>query len=83
LEKPVAPDVASGAKLIAQYEAQYKPKGLVWRIAENFEVEPGFILTGRAIAAGKEKSPSSALVQSTSSTRIQNGVTPHDGLFWR
>ncbi|KAG2739881.1 NAD(P)-binding protein [Suillus brevipes Sb2] len=52
-EKPVAPDVASGAKLIAQYEAQYKPKGLVWRIAENFEAEPGFILAGRAIAAGK------------------------------
>jgi hypothetical protein len=53
LEKPVAPDVASGAKLIAQYEAQYKPKGLVWRIAENFKAEPGFILTGRAIAPGK------------------------------
>lgn len=52
-EKPVAPDVASGAKLIARYEAQYKPKGLVWRIAENFEAEPGFILAGRAIAAGK------------------------------
>lgn len=52
-EKPVAPDVASGAKLIAQYEAQYKPKGLVWRIAENFEAEPGFILAGRAITAGK------------------------------
>ncbi|KIK34237.1 hypothetical protein CY34DRAFT_26897 [Suillus luteus UH-Slu-Lm8-n1] len=52
-EKPVAPDVASGAKLIAQYEAQYKPKGLVWRIAENFEAEPGFILAGRAIAASK------------------------------
>jgi predicted dehydrogenase len=52
-EKPIAPDVASGAKLIAQYEAQYKPKGLVWRIAENYEAEPGFIVAGRAIAAGK------------------------------
>lgn len=52
-EKPVAPDVASGAKLIAQYEAQYKPKGLVWRIAENFEAEPGHIVASRAIAAGK------------------------------
>ncbi|KAG1785284.1 uncharacterized protein HD556DRAFT_1250178 [Suillus plorans] len=52
-EKPVAPDVASGAKLITQYEAEYKPKGLVWRVAENFEAEPGFIAAGRAIAAGK------------------------------
>lgn len=52
-EKPVAPDAASGAKLIAQYEARYKPKGLVWRVAENFEAEPGFIAASRAIAAGK------------------------------
>jgi predicted dehydrogenase len=52
-EKPVAPDVASGAKLIAQYETQYKPKGLVWRVAENFEAERGFIAAGRAIATGK------------------------------
>ncbi|KAG1883725.1 hypothetical protein F4604DRAFT_1499907, partial [Suillus subluteus] len=28
-------------------------KGLVWRVAENFKVEPAFITTGRAIAAGK------------------------------
>ncbi|KAG0699987.1 hypothetical protein DFH29DRAFT_934460 [Suillus ampliporus] len=52
-EKPIAGDVASGAKLIAQYEAQYKHLGLVWRVAENFEVEPGHTAAGRAIAAGK------------------------------
>lgn len=52
-EKPIAGDVASGAKLIAQYEAQYKHMGLVWRVAENFEVEPGHTAAGRAIAAGK------------------------------
>ncbi|KAG1755291.1 uncharacterized protein EDB91DRAFT_1077261 [Suillus paluster] len=52
-EKPIAADVASGAKLIAQYEAQYKPMGLMWRVAENWEVEPGHIAAGRAIAAGK------------------------------
>ncbi|KAG1809583.1 uncharacterized protein BJ212DRAFT_1484294 [Suillus subaureus] len=52
-EKPVAADAASGVKLIAQYEAQYKPKGLVWRVAENWEAEPGHIAAGRAIAAGK------------------------------
>ncbi|KAH7920870.1 NAD(P)-binding protein [Leucogyrophana mollusca] len=52
-EKPVAPDVASGIKLIAEYNATYKTKGLVWRVAENFEAEPGYIAAGRAIRDGK------------------------------
>lgn len=52
-EKPVAPDVASGLKLIATYEAEYKPKGLVWRVAENWEVEPGYIVAAHALRAGK------------------------------
>ncbi|KAG9307907.1 hypothetical protein JVU11DRAFT_12951 [Chiua virens] len=52
-EKPVAPDVASGLKLIATYEAEYKPKGLVWRVAENWEVEPAFVIAAQAIRAGK------------------------------
>ncbi|EIW79473.1 NAD(P)-binding protein [Coniophora puteana RWD-64-598 SS2] len=52
-EKPIAADVASGLKLIAEYEATYKPKGLVWRVAENWEVEPGFIAAGQAIRDGK------------------------------
>ncbi|KAG6380494.1 hypothetical protein JVT61DRAFT_8649 [Boletus reticuloceps] len=52
-EKPVAPDVASGLKLIATYEAGYKPKGLVWRVAENWEVEPGYTTAAQAIRAGR------------------------------
>ncbi|KAJ3562817.1 hypothetical protein NP233_g9341 [Leucocoprinus birnbaumii] len=52
-EKPVAADVQSGLKLIADYEADFKPKGLIWRIAENFEAEPGFQAAGEAIRAGK------------------------------
>lgn len=52
-EKPVAPDVASGLKLIATYEAEYKPKGLVWRVAENWEAEPGHTTAAQAIRAGK------------------------------
>lgn len=52
-EKPVAPDVVSGLKLIATYEAEYKPKGLVWRVAENFEVEPGYTTAAEAIRVGK------------------------------
>jgi predicted dehydrogenase len=52
-EKPVAPDVASGLKLIAIYEAEYKPKGLVWRVSENWEAEPGYRSAAQAIRAGK------------------------------
>lgn len=52
-EKPVAPDVASGLKLISTYEAEYKPKGLVWRVAENWEAEPGYVTAAQAIRAGK------------------------------
>ncbi|KAI0791483.1 oxidoreductase family protein [Irpex lacteus] len=52
-EKPVAPDVAGGIALINDYEKQYKPKGLVFRTAENWEVEPGYQAAGRAIRDGK------------------------------
>ncbi|KAJ7722975.1 oxidoreductase family protein [Mycena metata] len=51
-EKPVAPDVAGGISLIKTYNEKYK-KNLVWRIAENFEAEPGFRAAGKAIAEGK------------------------------
>ncbi|KIJ10684.1 hypothetical protein PAXINDRAFT_172088, partial [Paxillus involutus ATCC 200175] len=52
-EKPVAPDVASGLKLIATYETEYKPKGLIWRVAENWEAEPVYTAAAKAIRAGK------------------------------
>ncbi|CAL1710084.1 unnamed protein product [Somion occarium] len=52
-EKPVAPDVASGLELIAEYNSKYKPKGLVWRVAENYEVEPGYQAAGKVVRAGK------------------------------
>ncbi|KAJ7091565.1 oxidoreductase family protein [Mycena belliarum] len=51
-EKPVAPDVAGGISLIKTYDEKYR-KNLVWRVAENFEAEPGFRAAGEAIAAGK------------------------------
>ena len=41
-EKPVGRDVATGLELIKDYEENYKPKGLIWRIAENYEVEPAY-----------------------------------------
>ncbi|CAE6428749.1 unnamed protein product [Rhizoctonia solani] len=42
-EKPVAKDVKTGIDLIEKWEKEYKPKGLIWRVAENFEVEPGVL----------------------------------------
>lgn len=52
-EKPVAKDVATGLKLIKEYEAAYKSKNLIWRVAENFEAEPGFQKAGELIRGGK------------------------------
>lgn len=52
-EKPVAKDVASGLKLIEEYEKQYKAKGLIWRVAENFEAESGYQAAARVIKEGK------------------------------
>ncbi|KAJ7656343.1 oxidoreductase family protein [Mycena polygramma] len=50
-EKPVAPDVAGGISLIKTYDEKYR-KNLVWRIAENWEAEPGFRTVGELIKAG-------------------------------
>lgn len=52
-EKPVAADVASGLTLIKTYLSDYRPKGLIWRVAENYEVEPAFLAMGQAIRDGK------------------------------
>jgi predicted dehydrogenase len=39
-EKPVAKDVAEGAKLIAEYRSQYAPKGLIWvRLASRLFID--------------------------------------------
>ncbi|KAL1858281.1 hypothetical protein VTK73DRAFT_7865 [Phialemonium thermophilum] len=39
-EKPIAKDVETAKQLIAIYEKKYQPRGLDWRIAENFTHEP-------------------------------------------
>ncbi|KAH6901965.1 oxidoreductase family protein [Coprinopsis sp. MPI-PUGE-AT-0042] len=52
-EKPVAPDVAGGLELIRKYNEQYKPRGLIWRVAENFEAEPGVRVAADAISSGQ------------------------------
>lgn len=34
-EKPLARDVKEAVELIEEYERDYKPKGLIWRVAES------------------------------------------------
>ena len=52
-EKPVAPDVKKGLELIGTYNQLYKNKGQVWRVAENYEAEPGYRAAAAAIRSGK------------------------------
>ncbi|KAG9046909.1 hypothetical protein FS837_003414, partial [Tulasnella sp. UAMH 9824] len=52
-EKPVAKDVKAALELIKTYETEYKPKGLIWRVAENFECEPGIRAAAEAVHSGK------------------------------
>ena len=52
-EKPVAPDVKQGLEIIGTYHQLYKNKGQVWRVAENYEAEPGYRAAAAAIRSGK------------------------------
>ena len=52
-EKPVAKDVATGVELVRKYVSEYRPKGLVWRVAENFEYEPAYREAGQLIRDGR------------------------------
>lgn len=51
-EKPVAPSIAEAKEIIRTYESEYKPKGLLWRVAENWSTEPGFLKSRDVIAEG-------------------------------
>jgi len=52
-EKPIAPDVKKGIELIDTYHQLYENKGQVWRVAENYEAEPGYRAAAAAILLGK------------------------------
>ncbi|KAG8991204.1 hypothetical protein FRB94_012694 [Tulasnella sp. JGI-2019a] len=52
-EKPIAKDVKHALELIKIYESEYKPKGIVWRVAENYECEPGILAAAEAVRSGK------------------------------
>ncbi|KIY71507.1 NAD(P)-binding protein [Cylindrobasidium torrendii FP15055 ss-10] len=52
-EKPIAKDVATARATIKEYEEKYKPKGLIWRVAENFEAEPAYRAARDWVQEGK------------------------------
>jgi predicted dehydrogenase len=52
-EKPIAPDVKKGLEMIGTYHQLYKNNGQVWRVAENYEAEPGYRAAAAAIRSGK------------------------------
>lgn len=39
--------------LIKEYNENFKPKGLIWRIAENYEAESAYRDAGKIVASGK------------------------------
>ncbi|NJN84602.1 MAG: Gfo/Idh/MocA family oxidoreductase, partial [Caldilineaceae bacterium] len=53
-EKPIAPTIAAGRRLIAQHNA---PKGQVWMVAENWRYEAAFQQAGQRVRAGEIGTP--------------------------
>ena len=51
-EKPVAPDVAAGQRLLQTAAELTRASGKVWMIAENYRYEEAFAAAGRAVRAG-------------------------------
>ncbi|KAM6501411.1 oxidoreductase family protein [Amanita muscaria] len=52
-EKPVAADVKQGIELIRVYNDKYKPRGLIWKVAENYEAEPGYRKAAELVREGR------------------------------
>ena len=52
-EKPIEKNVQQSIALINQFESKYKPQGLIWKVAENYEAEPGYRAAAHAIREGK------------------------------
>lgn len=52
-EKPMAPDVAAGRRLLAEYATQTAARpGLVWMVAENYRYEEPFVRAAEIVASG-------------------------------
>jgi len=54
-EKPVAPSVSAGLSLLksASQIPDIQSGSLIWRVAENFETEPGYQFAGRLLSGDK------------------------------
>jgi len=52
-EKPVAPDVATGQRLLQTAAGLMRASGKVWMVAENFRYEEAFRLAGASIREGQ------------------------------
>ena len=52
-EKPVAPDVKQGSQSHQHMQEEYQRKGLIWRVAENCEAEPGIKKAAEIIRSRK------------------------------
>ncbi|OCF37874.1 NAD-binding Rossmann fold oxidoreductase [Kwoniella heveanensis BCC8398] len=50
-EKPLAKDVKDALALVEEYEREYKPKGLIWRVAENYSHEPVLREAGKVLSS--------------------------------
>ncbi|ORY89324.1 hypothetical protein BCR35DRAFT_300458 [Leucosporidium creatinivorum] len=51
-EKPVAKNIKEAKRLIELYEKEYRPKGLIWAVMEQFVYEPGFDKARELLAEG-------------------------------
>ncbi|OWT39076.1 NAD-binding Rossmann fold oxidoreductase family protein [Cryptococcus neoformans Bt1] len=56
-EKPLARDVKEAVELIEEYERDYKPKGLIWRVAENYAHEPALRFAGDILSKTPKLGP--------------------------
>ncbi|KAI5479865.1 NAD dependent oxidoreductase [Pseudohyphozyma bogoriensis] len=52
-EKPVAENLDEAKRLIALYESEYKPKGIMWIVAEQFPYEEAFVIAKSILDSGK------------------------------
>ena len=52
MEKPLAKDIEACEELIAEYEAKYKPKGLILSVAEQFRFDAGHDKAREVVASG-------------------------------
>ncbi|WVF72741.1 hypothetical protein IAT40_007559 [Kwoniella sp. CBS 6097] len=50
-EKPLAKDVKDALELVEEYEREYKPKGIIWRVAENYSHEPVLREAGKVLSS--------------------------------